>query len=309
MAAALAATLAVFSAAAAQPAAPPTTIRIGVVPGEISGQIFYGIDRGFFSRDGLNVVVSAFGSGGAIASAVAGGSIDIGMVDLSSVIAAHARGVPFVGLASGLVNSRTAPTFGIVVRGDSPIRAAKDFDGKTIAVNGLNNIAQISAEAWIDHNGGDAKSVKFVEMPLPAKKDAVLGGRVDGSLDTEPFLTFGIDAGLRAFMMEKNGLASIYLLDFWVSTKDWADRNPATVAKFIAAMREASEWANKNHDLSAPILAKYTKIPEDVVARMRRGQFADANDPRLVQPVIDAAAKYGLISKPFPAAELFYSAK
>jgi hypothetical protein len=40
---------------------------------------------------------------------------------------------------------------------------------------------------------------------------------------------------------------------------------------------------------------------------MHRGQFALANDPKLVQPVVDAAAKYGLIAKGFPAAELFYT--
>ncbi len=253
--------------------------------------------------------LTPFGSGGAIAAAIAGGGVDIGMVDLTSMIIGHAKGVPFVGLASGLVNSEQAATFAIVVKGDSPIRSAKDFDGQVIAVNGLNNIAQISAQSWIDSNGGDSKTVKFIEMPLPLKKDAVLQGKVNGSLDTEPFLTYGIDAGLRPFMMGKTGIAPAYLLDFWVSTKDWADKNPATVTKFVAAMREASQWANKNHALSAPILAKYTKIPEDVVLRMRRGQFAETNDPKLVQPVIDATARYGWIAKSYPAAELFYTTK
>jgi len=28
-------------------------------------------------------------------------------------------------------------------------------------VNGLNNIAQVSAMAWIDNNGGNSKLVKF----------------------------------------------------------------------------------------------------------------------------------------------------
>lgn len=296
-------------AACAQTAAPSTTIRVGVVPAEISGQIFYGIDEGFFTRHGLAVRFTPFGSGGAIASAIAGGSIDIGMVDLASMIIGHAKGVPFVGLAPGLVNSEKRATFAIVVKGDSPIRAAKDFDGKTIAVNGLNNIAQLSAQSWIDTNGGDSKTVKFVEMPLPLKKDAVLQGRVDGSLDTEPFLTYGIEAGLRPFMMGKTGIAPVYLLDFWAATKDWAEKNPVTVAKFIAAVRETSAWANKNHDLSAPILAKYTKIPQAVVLRMHRGEFAETNDPKLVQPVIDAVARYGWIAKTFPASELFYATK
>jgi NitT/TauT family transport system substrate-binding protein len=283
-----------------------TTVRVGVIPAEICGQIFYGMDEGFFAEHGLQIETASFGSGGAIASAVAGGAVDVGMVDLTSLIAAHARGVPFVALATGLENSEKGTTFAIVVRGDSPIHDAKGFDGATIAVNGLNNIAQISAESWIDHNGGDSKRVKWVELPLPAKKDAVLQGRVTGSLDTEPFLTYGLDAGLRPFMMGNTGIAPVYALDMFITTRDWAEKNPATAAKFAAAMREASRWANRNHNLSAPILAKYTKLPQGVVARMRRGTFAENNDPKLIQPVIEAAVKYGLISKPFPANELYY---
>jgi NitT/TauT family transport system substrate-binding protein len=247
-----------------------------------------------------------FSNGGAIAAAIASGALDVGMVDMTSLISAHARGIPFVVLAAALVNSVAAPTFGIVVRGDSPIRIARDFAGKTIAVNGLNNVAQIAAEAWIDNNGGDAKAVKFIELPLPAKAPAIKAGTVDGSLDTEPFLTYGIDQGFRAFLMEQRPLAPAYLLNVYACTRAWAERNASTAAAFVTAVRAASAWANRNHAASGPILAKYTKLPVALIARMHRGDFATANDPKLVQPVIDAAVKYGLIERPFPAAELFY---
>ena len=300
------------TAAAAMPIAAraqsPVTIRVGIIPAEICGQVIYGIEAGYFSRAGLDVQTQSFSSGGTIASALAGGAVDIGMVDVLSMINAHVRGVPFTGLAPTLVNSSEAPTFGIIVRGDSDIRAAKDFNGKSIGVNSLNNIAHISAMAWIDNNGGNSKSVKFVEMPLPAKAPAVKAGTIDGSLDTEPFLTYGTDQGLRAFLMENRPIASPYLLDFFASTRDWAQHNAVAVAKFIAAVHDVSVWANANHPLTAPMLAKATKIPVEVVSRMRRGTFASANDPKLVQPVIDAAARYGLIDKSFPATELMYKA-
>lgn len=284
-----------------------TPLAAGIIPAEICGQVLYGIDEGFFAKAGLTLQPQTFNNGGAIAAAIASGALDVGMIDMTSMISAHARGVPFVALAAALVNSIEAPTFGIVVRGDSPIRGAKDFAGKTIAVNGLNNVAQIAAEAWIDNNGGDAKSVKFIELPLPAKAPAIKAGTVDGSLDTEPFLTYGTDQGFRAFLMDNRPLAPAYLLNLYASTRDWAQRNAASAAAFTSAVRAASAWANRNHSLSAPILAKYTKLPLAVVERMHRGEFALTNDPKLVQPVIDAAVKYGLIERPFPAAELFYA--
>ena len=286
----------------------PVTVKVGIIPAEICGQVIYGIEAGYFSRAGLDVQTQTFPSGGAIASALAGGALDIGMVDLTSMINAHVHGIPFVALAPGLVNSSEAPTFAIVVRGDSDIRSAKDLNGKSIGVNGLNNIAQVSAMAWIDNNGGNSKSVKFVELPLPAKAAAVKAGTIDASLDTEPFLTYGLDQGFRAFYMEVKPIASPYLLDVFASTRDWAQRNSAAAAKFIAAMRDTSIWANANHPLTAPMLAKATKLPVEVVQRMRRGAFAVNADPKLIQPVIDAVARYGIIEKPFPASELMYKA-
>lgn len=282
----------------------PIPIKIGIIPAEICGQIIYGVEGGFFSRAGLDVQTQTFTSGGAIAAALAGGAVDIGMVDLTSMINAHVHGIPFIGLAPALVNSSASPTFGIVVRGDSEIRVAKDFEGKSIGVNGLNNIAQVSAMAWIDNNGGNSKLVKFVELPLPAKAAAIKAGTIDASLDTEPFLTYGLDQGFRAFFMEVKPIASPYLLDFFASTRDWAQHNAPAAAKFIAATRETSIWANANRPLTAPMLAKATRIPLEVVQRMRRGVFAVNNDPKLVQPVIDAVARYGIIAKAFPATEL-----
>ena len=285
-----------------------TPVRVGIIPAEICGQIIYGVDGGYFGRAGLDVQTQTFPSGGAIASAIAGGAVDIGMVDLTSMINAHVRGIPFVALAPGLVNSSESPTFAIVVRGDSEIRSAKDFAGKTVGVNGLNNIAQVSAMVWIDNNGGNSKLVKFVEMPLPAKAAAVKSGTIDAAIDSEPFLTYGLDLGFRPFFMENKPIASPYLLDFFASTREWAQRNAPAAARFITAMRETSVWANANRPLTAPMLARATKIPIEVVQRMRRGAFASTNEPRLVQPVIDAVARYGIIERGFPAAELLYRA-
>jgi len=62
------------------------------------------------------------------------------------------------------------------------------------------------------------------------------------------------------------------------------------------AIHEIAVWANKNPQLTAPILAKYTKIDVGVIGRMHRGQFAERFEPGYVQPVIDAAAKYGVIA-------------
>jgi len=291
------------AAAQTQPAL--TTIKLGIIPIEAGAEPFYAADMGFFKKHGLNVEMQTMQNGSSIAAAVAGGSLDVGFADTISIASAHARGLPFIFLAPALLNSYTAPTLALLVKGSGPIHDAKDLNGKTIAVNGINNITMVPFEAWIDRSGGNSKSVKWVEIPIPAQNDAVATGKVDGATIGEPFITFGVDKGLRALYMEKNAIAPRYVLSGFMTTKQWAAKNPDVAARFIAAIKEAAQWANADHSASAAILAKYTKIPLPVVERMKRGQFAENLLVSDYQPVIDAAAKYDVL-KAFPAPEFFY---
>jgi NitT/TauT family transport system substrate-binding protein len=288
------------------PAPPSTTIRLGVIPVESAAEAFYALDMGFFKKQGLDVELQMMNNGASIAAAVAGGSLDAGFADLISISSAHSRGLPFVYLAPTLLNSYANPTLAIMVNGSSAIHEAKDLDGKTVGVNGINNITMVPVEAWIDRSGGDSKSVKWIELPIPAQNDAVASGKVDGTVLGEPFITFGVDKGLRAMFMDKNAIAPRYVLAGFMTTRDWASANPALAAKFIAAIKETAQWANSNPAAAAAILSKYTKIPLAVVERTKRGTFAESLLVSDFQPVIDAAAKYGVLPKPFPAPEFFY---
>jgi ABC-type nitrate/sulfonate/bicarbonate transport system substrate-binding protein len=301
---AFAVTLASIAPATAQTL---TTIRVGTLPSEVSGEIFYGIDQGAFKKAGLDVQIVMLPNGGAIASALAGGAIDIGLSDVMSMVNAHAHGVPIVYLAPGLVNAVNAPTFAVIVAANSPIREAKDIKG-VMAVSGLNNIAQIATQAWIDRNGGDSKLVKFIEMPFPAMLPALANGTIQASSANEPWLTAATDRGDRVLFEGVNPIASAFMLGGWATTQAWVHDNAPAAARFIGAMREIATWANAHHDESAPILAKYAKLPIETIRHMRRGDFAVRFDPALIQPVIDAALKYGAIATPFRASEIIFGA-
>lgn len=73
-------------------------------------------------------------------------------------------------------------------------------------------------------------------------------------------------------------------------------------------MRETAAWANRNPKLSAPILVKDAKLNPDVAQSMVRTLYGERLDPSLLQPVIDATAKYDVIPKPFPAREIISAA-
>src|ERR1019366_6555055 len=173
----------------AQSTAPATTIRLGVITVEAAAEAFYAVDMGFFKKQGLDVDLQIMQNGASIAAAVAGGSLDVGFADTISIANAPARGLPFIYLAPALLNSYAAPSVAVLVNGSGPIREAKDFNGKTIAVNGINNITMVPIEAWIDKNGGHSKTVKWIDVPIPAQNDGVSSGKLDAAVLGEPFIT------------------------------------------------------------------------------------------------------------------------
>ena len=304
----LALTLAAPPAALLAQSAPLTTLRVGVIRAEVCGQVFYGINQGFFSKNGLDAQVEFFNNGAAITAALAGGALDIGLSDLGSAINAHARGIPVTYVAPGLMFTDKTPTFAIIVPESSAIRDAKDVRG-VFASSGIGTIAQLAAAAWVERNGGNLKSIKFIEMPPPLVQSALTKGTIAASTANEPWLTYAKENGFRVIVMT-NGMAPAYMLSGWATTKDWVRKNAASVAKFVSAIHEASVWANTNQATTAPILAKYIGIPQAVIERMSyRGMFAETWSPGIVQPVIDAAAKLGHIPQPFPASELYYEAR
>jgi hypothetical protein len=72
-------------------------------------------------------------------------------------------------------------------------------------------------------------------------------------------------------------------------------------------MRQTSEWANAHQKESAQILLHHTRITPETAASMNRVEYATTLDPKLLQPSIDAAAKYSNTPmRVTPAAELIW---
>jgi ABC-type nitrate/sulfonate/bicarbonate transport system substrate-binding protein len=77
------------------------------------------------------------------------------------------------------------------------------------------------------------------------------------------------------------------------------------VKKLVTVFAQAARWGNANHAQSAQILVKASKMPAEVADKMIRSFYGERLDAALVQPIVDACAKYGTIAKPFPATEIF----
>ena len=191
---------------------------------------------------------------------------------------------------------------------NSPIKTAKDMNGKIFATNGLKNIGEFGPRAWIDKNGGDSSTVKFVEMPFPDMAGALAQGRIDAALMAEPTMTES--KGTTRFLSNcYDGIGASYMIGAYFATTAWAAAHPDLVRKFQTAMRDTAIWADKNHAASAVILARESKMNPDIAAKMFRSVYPELLEASAIQPIIDVTAKYGGLPAAFPATDMMYSGK
>jgi len=290
--------------AAAQGA--PTVIRLGTAPVESYALAIYGVDRGFFKAANLDVQISQFSGGGGVMTASAGGALDMGCANVGAQANAHMHNIPLSMIAGGGNYSTNSPTTVLAVAKNSPLKTAKDLNGKTIGCSTLKDLQQVSVMKWVDSNGGDSSTLKFLEIPVPEMAPALVAGRIDGACELEPSLTFAKN-DIRVFGKCYDAISKNLTITTHFANNAWLEKNPAAARAFITAMRTTAQWANKNQKAAAAILERISQIPAATVGEMNRVVFAESLEASTIQPVIDATAQYKFIPNTFNVTEMFWS--
>jgi NitT/TauT family transport system substrate-binding protein len=278
-------------------------VHVGVSQFEQHADALYARDLGYFKQAGLDVDVQILNSGGAIAAAVAGGSLQIAAANPLPVFAAHERGLDFAIVVPGaLYDSKTYPA-NFVIAPQSTRRTGKDFEGSTIAVTSLSGLDPLGALAWIDKTGGDWHKVKFIELTHAAEADAVADGRVAAALIADPSVPIA-EGKVRALTHSYDAIGNHFFAALWFARRDWADKNPDVVRRFRIAIDRAGDWATRNPVPAAPLLKKDMNIVVDRAHEVH----ARSVDESMLQPVIDAAVKYGILDHTMDARDVIWSA-
>jgi NitT/TauT family transport system substrate-binding protein len=280
-------------------------MKIASTPVDDAVTAVYAIRSGMFRRAGLDVEFIPMTSGGAVAAAVVGGSLQIGFQSLVGIISAHTHNVPFVVVAPGSIHLSTAPTQALLVKKDSAIRSARDLNGKTVASTTLRDLNTASVFAWLEQNGGDPTTIRSVELPYSAMLPALDEGRVDAATMLQPLLGQALDSGkVRVLATPFDAIAKRFTVAGWFATSDYVAANQDAVQRFARVLREAAVFANAHRAETAPITASVSGVDLATVQRSTRATFAESLDPREFQTLIDAVAKYKVIDRSFNAQEI-----
>ena len=288
------------------PAPSAIVIHVGLVPNDDAATpLLYAQSAGLFAKAGIDLKLELQTSGAAVTAAVVAGTFDIGKSSIVPLINAHEHDLPVTIVAPASIWNGKSEFAALVVRADSPVKTGKDLDGKLIAVQSLNDMNQVATEAWVGQHGGDPATLRFVELSMTSGAAALKSGRIDAAAFVEPTLDNALSDGqLRPLAGAFGGVAPQYLFSAWFSTKSWVHDHPETAREFARIVMQAAQYTNTHHHETAAMVAKFTSIPQDVIEHMTRTPSATSLNASMLQPIIDAALKYKVITRGFAATEM-----
>ena len=223
-------------------------------------------EQGFFRRRGLDTEIQLIALNSTIPAALQSDSIQLGGPTPSVMLSAVDGGIELVALSACAEITRDSTTFGVVARTGVDITDARGFAGKRVGVPGLNAFLHVIFRKWLMDNHEDSRRVNFVEIGFPQMADVLRSGTVDAVVTGEPVMSriTGSNVGRLVSTMTPD-LREPLPTTFWATTRDWAARNEEAARNLRAGIADGVAWVNANPDGARECIAKYTKLPIDIV--------------------------------------------
>jgi NitT/TauT family transport system substrate-binding protein len=269
------------------------------------GSAYLAQEQGFFKKQGIDVEFVPTNSSGNNPPALVSGSVEIAGPTMPTLLQANDAGLDIVVFAGGAVYPLTGDV--LVARPGSGIEKPADLKGKTVGVPGLGALLHFMLVRNLKQNGVDPGSVKYVEVGFAQAADALKSGTIDAYPSQAPFTSRILQSG--AGVEVANWLKSTpdgTLTVVYSTLRKWGMENKETVQKLRVAMREANEFAKTHVDELNAAIAKYTKLPPQVVGSLPPPNLIVDVSPQQAKFWIDLAKEQNVIKgNPDPASILF----
>jgi NitT/TauT family transport system substrate-binding protein len=286
----------------------PVTVRVGDVLGVPAAFLEFAVQEGIFAEHGLDVQVEANPGGAANIPGVVAGDFEIAGSNVVSVLLARNEGLPLKMVSAGTFGGPDAAGdfAAILVTEDSPIQAPADLDGRTVAINTLANVAEVTTRASLENAGAGHENIEFVEMGFPEMIPAVQDGQVDAIFEIEPFLSVGLGQGLRPVIAPYAGTQPDMAIGSYFSSDQYIAENPAVVDSFIAGISDAGEHIAANPDAFRDALVALADLDPAVAAEVNLPRWGGPVDVPSVELTGDLMVRYGLLEEVPPMMEVVY---
>jgi len=222
----------------------PYTLILDFVPTGEYVPHYTALEKGYYRDEGLDVKILRGQGSGDTVKRIAAGQGEVGIADISALIAARANTDVAV-KAIALWYRR--PPHGVFVRGDSPIKTSKELEGKKLAIS-PGNSHQILWPVFEKLSGLKPGSVTWVTMDAASMPPALIRSAVDAV----PFFVVH-EARIRKIAKQQN--ADIRVLAAWadlgfdvastslVAREETIAKDPEGLKAFLRATLRGADYA------------------------------------------------------------------
>jgi NitT/TauT family transport system substrate-binding protein len=282
----------------------PTRLTVQETAGVPSAFVDFGIEKGIFDRHGLRIELEPTQGGAATIPALISGDVQVGGSNAVSLLLAAGRGLPLRAIAGGTsARGEGEKDFGalLVTAGvDEPA----DLEGKTVAVNTLDNIAEVVVKASLEKEGVDASTLKLSEVPFPEMGAALENGDVDAAFNIEPFVTQSVEEGAEVLNYSYVETEPEMQVGAYAVTTQFAQENADVVRRYQAAVAETAEYVATREDEFRTFLSEQADIPRRLAERIVLPRWTGEIDAESLQSTAELMQRYGIVDEPVSAQQL-----
>ena len=289
------------------------TIRAGHFPNITHAQAVVGQANGEFAKalgDKVDIDWKIFNSGTSAIEALFAGELDITYIGPNPAVNGYIKSD---GEALRIVSGAASGGAGLVVRKDSGIKSASDFNGKKIATPSIGNTQDVALRSWLAENGYKLKekggTVEVIPLENPDQLTLFVKKEIDGAWTVEPWVSRLIyDGGGELFLDEgKLWPSGQYVTTQIIVSTKFLKEHPDLVKTWLETHLKLTDWINNNREEAKRVLNDEIKsetgkaIPQNILdAAVKRIEFTyDPIASSLFQSAQDAY-KLGFLGKKEP---------
>jgi len=251
--------LAAFASVAA--VAQTQQIKVAVTSAAENAPFFSAVERGIFSKLGLDVKVDVMPSGVEIANALASGTVDAGLFGTYPFLTAVARGVPVVLIGHTWNNALKNPqseVLSVIARKDAgvPEGDLAKLKGKKIGVTrGAGGEPYIAG--LLKQVGLTMDDVTLVNTAPSSMATALANKDADVIASWEPWPSAALTKVPGAYNVIYGGCQSCYDAGVVVTTKSAIADKSKALELFVLGYAQGQAWARANRDEAAKISTRW----------------------------------------------------
>lgn len=280
----------------------------------VDGQIWVGMQRESFAKQGLDLELRQFNTGLELFQAMVGGSLD--MLSTGAVLSnfpARGQGKVF------LINNVEFATAQLWVREDQGVKSFADLKGKRIATT-TGTTAHVFLDTALRANGVDPKEVELLNQRMPEAVTSFISGAVPAVALWVPFNIAVREkvSGAKKLVDAGAFYPKAAIVGGWAARNDFYEQNRDVCARVVKGWTEANDYfiANAEEALTSLQKNNYSQVPLGDLKEQYAAQkmftsaewkklYGDGTVTNWLQQVTDFFAKVANIPNATPASQYF----